>query len=275
MRADSTGPDGTDTIVLIHGLWVTALSWERWVSRYQARGYRVLAPHWPGVDAGVGQLRGDPSQITGIGVTEIADHYDRIIRDLGRPPVVIGHCLGGLVAQILLDRGLGAAGVSIDPAPARGVVSLPFATLKAASPVPRNPASRHQAVTLTARRFHNALTSTFDDQQAAAAYERYYVPAPRRVIYQVSFASITRRPATRVDFTSGNRAPLLLIADGNDRMFPAPYTRSASRKYRTSTAVTSYKEFPGRSHLTTCEPGWEHLADYALRWAMDNALNGT
>ena len=143
---------------------MTALSWEHWRARYRARGYRVLAPHWPGMNAGAGQLRRDPSVIVGLGVTEIADHYDQIIRGLDPPPVIIGHCLGGLAAQILLDRGLGAAVVAIDPAPATGILKRPFSMLKAGFPALRNPANRRRAVALTAKQFHYAFTNTLDDQ---------------------------------------------------------------------------------------------------------------
>jgi alpha-beta hydrolase superfamily lysophospholipase len=43
------GPTTPDTIVLIHGLWMTPLCWEHWIRRYTARGFRVLAPAWPGI----------------------------------------------------------------------------------------------------------------------------------------------------------------------------------------------------------------------------------
>ena len=42
-----------DTIVLIHGLWLTPRSWEHWVDRYERFGYRVIAPSWPGMDSSI------------------------------------------------------------------------------------------------------------------------------------------------------------------------------------------------------------------------------
>ncbi len=251
---------------------MTALSWEHWIERFYARGYRVLAPNWPGMDGGVGELRRDPSRIAGLGVTEITGHYDRIIRQLDPPPVIIGHCVGGLVVQLLLDRGLGAAGVAIAPAPAKGVRTLPLPLLRADFPALRNPASRRNAVALTPGQFHHAYTSTLDERQVAAVYERYHVPGPSRTVYQVSLANFAPHAVTRVNFDHEQRAPLLLIAGGRDRLFPVPVTRSNFNRYRKSTAVTGYKEFPRRSHYTIGEPGWEQVADYALRWAMDNAL---
>lgn len=102
-----------DTIVLIHGLWMTARSWERWADRYEQAGYRVLAPAWPGLEGDVEALRADPSPLTRLSVAEILDHYERLIRELDQPPIIMGHSFGGAFVQVLLDRGLGAAGVAI------------------------------------------------------------------------------------------------------------------------------------------------------------------
>src|SRR5690349_22314810 len=121
----------TETVVLVHGLWMTPLSWEHWIERLTQRGSRVLAPAWPGMeDRDVADLRRDTSAFERLGVTEIADHYERIVRGLDRPPILIGHSFGGLMVQILLDRGVGAAGVALHPAAPRGVLSLPLSTLR-------------------------------------------------------------------------------------------------------------------------------------------------
>src|SRR5215217_3703866 len=111
MTAENTADAGApDTIVLIHGLWVTPRSWEKWAERYEGRGYRVLAPTWPGMDADIEHLRRDPSAMAGVGITEVTDRYDGIIRALDAPPIIMGHSFGGLVTQLLLDRALGSAG---------------------------------------------------------------------------------------------------------------------------------------------------------------------
>src|SRR5258707_388238 len=119
----STAPD---TIVLIHGLWVTPLSWEHWKKRFEGRGYRVLAPVWPGMDGDIDELRTDTSGIDHLGIEEILDSYDATIGELDRPPIIMGHSFGGAFTEILIDRGLGAAGVAIDAAAVRGVTKLPF-----------------------------------------------------------------------------------------------------------------------------------------------------
>ncbi|HEY2216663.1 MAG TPA: alpha/beta fold hydrolase, partial [Solirubrobacteraceae bacterium] len=115
--------DAKPTIVLIHGLWVTPLSWEKWIERYSAEGYEVLAPAWPGLEGDVEALRADHSAFDDLGLTEIVDHYAEIIGKLDAPPIVMGHSFGGAITQLLLDRGLGLVGVAIDSAPVRGILT--------------------------------------------------------------------------------------------------------------------------------------------------------
>ncbi|MFD3457478.1 alpha/beta hydrolase [Streptomyces sp. NPDC058691] len=258
------------TIVLIHGLWVNPRSWEGWKQYYEGRGYRVMAPAWPGLDREVEELRRDPSGIAGVGLLEVVDHYERIIRALPHPPILVGHSFGGTVVQILLDRGLGSAGVAIDSAAVKGVLPLPLSTLRSAWPVLGNPANKNKAVALTARQFHYAITNTLDESQSDAHYQRYAVPGSARVLFQGAFANFNPRAATRVDFRNSRRAPLLFIAGEADHIVPPKVNKANWRLYRKSSAVTDYQEFPGRSHFIIGQDGWREVADYALNWAEDH-----
>ena len=265
---DSAAPD---TIVFVHGLWLTALSWERWAERYSARGFRVIARSWPGMEGDIDELRRDPSAIAGLGVTEIVDHYDAIIRGLGRPPIIIGHSFGGLITQILLDRGLGAAAVAISPAPVKGIILLPFSTLKVVYPALKNPFDTHRAVPLTLEQFHYGFTNHLTEEESEPIYARYAVPGPNHVLFQASFANFNPHAATMVDLHKDDRAPLLLIGNGRDHTVPASVVKANYNLYRKSTAVTEYKEYPERTHWTLGQDGWEAVADYALDWAVTNA----
>ena len=262
-----------NTIVLIHGLWMTALSWEHWVKRYTDKGYRVIARSWPGMEGDIEQLRRDPSAVATLGVTEIVDHYDAIIRELDAPPIIMGHSFGGLMTQILLDRGLGAAGVALDSAPVKGILLLPFSTVKVAFPALSNPANNHRATPLTPEQFHYAFTNTLSDEESLPIFQRYAVPGPDHVLFQASFANFNPHAATSVNFLNDTRAPLLLIAGGKDHIAPASVTKANFNLYRKSKAVTEYKEFPERSHFTLGQSGWEEVADYVLDWSLQHAAS--
>jgi pimeloyl-ACP methyl ester carboxylesterase len=259
----------TPTIVLIHGLFVTPLSWEHWIQRYSAEGYDVIAPAWPGMDGDIEQLRADTTAFEDLGVAEVVDHYDRIIRALDVPPIIMGHSFGGVVTQLLLDRGLGATGVAIDTGPVRGIFALPLSELRVGSVALRNPANRHRAVELSPEQFHYAFTNTLSDEDSLKAYERYAVPGPGRPLFQASLANFNPHAATRVDFHNDERAPLLLIAGGKDHTAPAAVSRANAKLQSKSKAITAFKEFPERPHFTLGVAGWEAVADYALQWALN------
>jgi pimeloyl-ACP methyl ester carboxylesterase len=268
---NSSDATEADTIVLIHGLWMTSLSWEKWTAHYQQRGYKVIARSWPGLDGDIDELRRDPSAIAGLGITEIVDHYEAIIRELDRPPIIMGHSFGGLMTQILLDRGLGAAGVAIASAPVKGVLLLPFSTLKASFSILSNPLNNHRASPLTEEQFHYAFTNLLDEEESKKVFDRYAVPGPDHLLFQAGLANFNPHAATTVDFRNDTRAPLLLIAGDRDHISPVSVVRANLKLYRKSKAVTDYKEFANRSHYILGQDGWQEVADAALDWAVSNA----
>jgi pimeloyl-ACP methyl ester carboxylesterase len=257
-----------DTVVLIHGLWMTGLSWERWVERYEERGLTVIARSWPGMEGDIDALRADTSAFDDVGIEDIVDHYTAIIEELDAPPIIMGHSFGGAFTQILLDRGLGAAGVAIDSAPVKGMFALPVSTLKSGLPVLKNPLNRHRAVALTADEFHYSFTNTLSEAESGPIYDRYAVPGPGRVLFQGALANFNAHSPAAVDFKNDRRAPLLLIAGGEDHVAPASLNESNFEHYKSAVAVTELKTFPGRSHYTLGQAGWEEVADFALDWAV-------
>jgi pimeloyl-ACP methyl ester carboxylesterase len=180
-----------DTIVLIHGLWVTPRSWEHWITHYEAKGYRVLAPAYPGFEVEVESLNVDPRPIAAVTVPQIVARLEAVVGDLETPPILMGHSAGGVFVQLLLAHGLGAAGVAINSAPTEGVTVVPLSQLKSTFPVFRNPANRHKAVGLTHEEWHYAFTNTFPDAESRAAFARYAIPAPGSIVWGNVLANFT------------------------------------------------------------------------------------
>jgi pimeloyl-ACP methyl ester carboxylesterase len=254
------------TIVLIPGLWMTALSWEYWVKHYSDKGYCVVAANWPGMEGGIEQLHRDPGSFAKLGLTEVVDHYEQIIRELETPPIIVGYGFGGLVAQILLDRGWGAAGAAIASAPVKGIARLPLSMLKLAFSVLGNSFNSHETTSLTPKQFHRAFTNSLTETESLDAFKRYVVPAPYRVLVQTAFANFTSHTAATVNFRNDTRAPLLLIAGGKDRVAPTSLIKANFDLYRESKAETDYKEYPEQTHFTLLQE--TKVADYVLGWAL-------
>ncbi|WP_266083258.1 alpha/beta hydrolase [Haladaptatus caseinilyticus] len=236
------------TFVLIHGAWLTPLCWGRFEEYLSDRSHTILAPAWPGHDRSVEKISDDPAPITGLSLGQIVDHYATFIEKLREPPVLIGHSTGGLVVQLLLDRGLGAAGVALDPAPAKGI-SLPRSTLKAVWPVLSNPLNWNRAVMLSSDQFQFGFVNTWPEDNAREAYNRYAVPETGRIFFQAGTAALTPSAASTVDFANDDRAPLLLVAGEKDNTCPPSTTREAADKYERGDAVTHFHEVDGRPHL--------------------------
>ena len=268
--------DHRETIVLVHGLWMTPRSWENWVTHYQAQGHTVLTPAYPGFDIEVEDLRANPEVIADLTVPDTVDHLAAAIETLESPPIIMGHSFGGTLTQLLLARGLGCAGVAIDSAPTEGVRVNPISQARSLFPALKNPANRRKAVGFTPEEFHYAFTNTLSAEDSRAAWDRYQIPAPGSWIWEFGlFANF--KPGhqdTWVDY-SADRAPLLFIGGSEDHIMPTSVNKSNAKHYKKSPALTEYHEFQGRDHWTCAAPGWEAVADYALTWAQDHARTGS
>ena len=262
---------GPDTIVLVHGFWVTPRSWENWITHFEAKGYRVFAPAYPGFEVEVEALRRDPTPIENLTVPAIMTRLETLVGGLEEPPIIMGHSAGGAFTQLLLDRGYGAVGVVIDSAPTEGVRVTPLTQIKASFPVLKNPANRHRAVPLTYEQWRYIFTNTFEEADARAAYDRYYVPASGGIFWDSVLANFIPGPQdVAVNYHNDARPPLLFSSGSDDHLMPPAIQQSNLRHYESDT-ITHIKEFAGRSHLMPAQKGWEEVADFALRWAVEHA----
>jgi pimeloyl-ACP methyl ester carboxylesterase len=260
------------TILLIHGLWVTPSSWEKFKRHFEAHGHDVLAPAWPGINGDVAAMRRDPSGLNGIGIAEVVAHYTRMIQSLPEPPILMGHSYGGLIVQLLLDRGLGAAGVAIDSVPPKGILILPLSTYLALTPAFLQPGTFKTTFLFTFKKWWKVFANTLTEAEARVEYEREVIPASGRSIYQAALSNLTPKSLATIDFANSERAPLLFVGGERDVIMPAALNRMNFKKYRLSSALMEYKEFPGRSHYIIAERGWEEVAQYALDWASAKSV---
>jgi pimeloyl-ACP methyl ester carboxylesterase len=252
---------GSAPVVFIHGMFMTGACWEGWVERFAAARRSADVFEWPHRDAPVAELRAKhpDAELGGLTLERIVDEHAARIQSMPEPPVLVGHSMGGLIVQLLLDRGLGSAGVVIDSAPPQGVFSPKWSFLKSNWPMISPFASAHEPRLIPLADFQYAFANTLPEEVARAMYERYVVPESRLIPRQ----SLTR--VAHVDFAK-EHAPLLFVAGGADHIIPASLNASNHARYRAPGSMTSFKAFEGRDHLTIVEPGWEHVADYVLGW---------
>lgn len=254
------------TVVFVHGLWLHATSWAPWVERFQSEGYAAIAPGWPGEPETVESARRNPQAVARLGVDEVVRHYATILAPLEGPLVVIGHSVGGQVAQRLLAEGHASAAVAIDPAPIKGVVALAPSALRMVSIAMRNPANLRRAKSLTRRQFRYGFANAVSQREADMLYDAWTIPSPMRPLFQTATANLAPKSAVTVDTRTSSRGPLLLIAGSEDRTIPAPSVKSTRKLYAPSSAVTDYEELPNKGHSLTVDSGWPVVADTSVRW---------
>lgn len=254
----------TKTIAFVHGNFVTKQCWDPWVDRFQARGYNCVAIAYPGRDKPVETLKREhPNPALGrLSMPEVYAHHAKVILSLTEPPILIGHSFGGLLTQLLLQAGLGAAGVAIDSVPPQGVLSPRWSFIRSLWPLlnPMIPSSRPYYMTFP--QFQYSFANTLPPEQQRAVYDQQIVPESRR---------LARGALTtwgRVDY-SRRRPPLLLISGSEDHFFPTSLNWANYQRYAQSPSVTSFMVAQGRDHYIIGEPGWEEVADYAVNWASE------
>lgn len=271
MADDATTPD---TIVLIHGFWVTPRSWETWKAHYEAKGFRVLTPPYPGFEVEVEALNADPTPIVDLRVADLIECLEAVVSDLETPPILMGHSAGGAFMQILMDHGYGSSGVAINSAPTEGVKVVPATQIKATFPVLKNPANHHKAVGFDLEQWTYAFANTFSPEKAQDTYERFHVPASGRILWDSVLANVEPgHQGTWVNYKNDDRAPLLFISGTQDNLMPPRIQQSNAKHYKSAT-ITEIKEFEG-PHLLPMVDNWVEIADYALDWALAHATTPT
>lgn len=257
----------SNPVLFIHGLWIHASAWQPWLDLFAERGYAVDAPGWPGDADTVAATREGVEALNGVGIAQIVEHYAGLIDAAGGPkPIVVGHSFGGLIAQELLAAGHVAAAVAIDPAPIKGVKSLPVAQLRSAFPVLGNPANRHRTVSLTPKQFRYAFGNALTPQESDQLHARWTIPGPGRPLFQDAAANFVKNSPAAVDTRSADRGPLLLTSGTEDHTVPLKVTKEVYKMYAKGHSDTEFHEFEGRGHSLTIDAGWRDVAEVALDW---------
>jgi pimeloyl-ACP methyl ester carboxylesterase len=263
-QVEQANASGKTPVVFIHGLWLLPSSWNNWVQLFEEAGYAGVTPDWPDDPETVEEARANPDVFAGKTLGQIADHTADVIGKLDKKPAVMGHSTGGLLAQMIADRGLSAATVGIDPGPFRGVLPLPFSSLKSAAPVLANPLNRSRAVTLTLDQFKYGWANAVSDEEAKELYDTYHVAAPGVALMQMANANLNPFTEAKLDPKNPHRGPLLILDGEKDHTVPWAIANASYKRQKRNEGVTEIEQIPNRGHALTIDSGWREVAEKAL-----------
>lgn len=252
----------TSSVVFITGAFVTHHCWDEWRAYFEAKGFDTVAPPWPfknGTGPELRSRRPDDTDLAALTLTALIDYYAKIVNNYPEKPIVIGHSLGGLMTQVIVNRDLAAAGVAIHSVPTLGVFPYEFSFLKAGWKSLGLFTSVKKTYLMSFADWQYAFVNDMPLEEQQAAYEQFAVPESK-VVARGGLTS-----AAKVDYAKAH-VPLLLTAGSKDNIIPAHLNLRNFNRYHQNGSVLDYKVFPGRNHFVLGQPAWKEDADYILDW---------
>jgi pimeloyl-ACP methyl ester carboxylesterase len=249
------------TILFITGAFVTNAGWDEWRTYFEEHGYTTFAPAWPFKDATAPELRArhPDKALASLTFEQLVDYYAGYAEKLPEKPILIGHSTGGLIAQLLLQRGLGVACVAYHSVPPKGVLTMKWSFVKSVTPAFGLFKSHNKTYLMTLKQWQYAFTNGMSLEEQKQAYDKNTTPESRRV----ARGAIGKHAKI---YLKKPHAPLLFVSGDQDHIMPASLNRKNFKKYKDKNSSKEYKEFPGRNHFAMAQPTWREDADFILNW---------
>lgn len=253
--------ENSKTILFITGAFVSNESWNEWRDFYENKGYKTLAPAWPYKHASpeVLRKRHPDSEIASIRLKQLIEHFEKIAESLTEKPIIIGHSIGALIAQILNQKGLASAVVAIHSVPPQGILCFKFSFLKSGWGPLGFFTSTKNTFLMSFSQWQYAFANGLPLEWQEKGYQQLAIPESKLVIRD------TISSVAKIDFNAPH-PPLLLIAGDNDHTIPQQLNYDNYKKYTDKNSITDYKVFSGRNHFVLGQPGWHEIAIYILEW---------
>jgi len=249
-------------IVFVTGAFVTNACWDDWRIYFESKGYSTVAPAWPfkkGTAAELRKRQPRDTDLAALTLTQLVDHYIDVVKSYPEKPIVMGHSLGGMITQIINNRGYAAAAVAIHSVPTLGVFPYEFSFLKAGWKSLGLFTSTKKTYLMSFKDFQYAFVNGMPLAEQKVAYEKYCIPESKTV------ARGGLSSAAKVDYNKSH-SPLLMTSGSEDTITPVHLNLRNYNRYKKNGSVLDYKEFPGRNHFVLGQPTWREDADYIYDW---------
>ena len=249
------------TIVFITGAFVSNACWDKWKTYFEQKGYHTITPAWPHKDAPACTLRQrhPDAEIASQRLASLTAYFADIVAALPEKPILIGHSMGGLITQLLLQRNLAIAGIAIHSLQPKGIFTFKFSFYKAGWPALGFFTDARKTYLMSFAEWQYAFTNGMPYEEQKEAYYKLLTPESKLLVRDAT------TDAAKIDF-AGPHAPLLFIAGSTDNFIPASLNYANYKKYKHRDSITEYEEFEGRNHYVLGQPGWEGHAAYILNW---------
>jgi len=254
-------------IVFVTGAFVSNNCWDEWRIYFETEGYHTIAPPWPFKKGKAAELRNrqpNDTDLAALTLDELIDYYAEVVKSYPQKPILIGHSLGGLITQIIINRDLACAGIAIHSVPTLGVFPYEFSFLKGGWKSLGLFTSIKKTYMMSFGDWQYAFVNGMPLEEQKVAYNKFTIPESKTV----ARGGLTS--AAKVDYNKPH-APLLLTSGSKDNIIPAHLNFRNFKRYINNGSVLDYKEFDDRNHFVLGQPTWKEDANYILSWLNKNA----
>lgn len=251
------------SVMFVTGAFVIHKGWDDWVKYFESKGYNCIAPSWPYKDGATAQELRDrqpnDTKLARLTLAEVIDSYAKHAQSFREKPIIIGHSLGGMMTQILVNRGYAAAGVAIHPVPPLGVFPYEFSFLKAGWKSLGLFTSMNKTYLMSLKDWQYAFVNGMPLAEQKATWEANTIPESKTVA-RGGLSSMAK-----LDWKKPH-VPLLITSGSEDNIIPAHLNYRNYKAYKQNGSILEYKEFKGRNHYVLGQSTWKEDADYILDW---------
>lgn len=248
-----------NTIIFIHGMFQNSRSWEHWVNYFTERGYNCIAPDWALHEGEPAEIqKNPPAELGELRLATLINQFYNLAKVQEELPIIIGHSVGGLLTQILVNNGLAKLGVPINSVAPNGMISLDLNFAKNSALI-INPLKGDEPFMMDLESFHDTFCNTMTMEETQAAYAATATNDSRNVLRDCLGED------GKIDVEM-QHVPMLFIAGEKDHIIPASLVEKNFKAYTDKVSYTDYKEFANRAHWICGQPGWEEVADYIYDW---------
>ena len=249
------------TIMFITGAFVSHSCWEEWIVFFENKGYKAVAPPWLHKNESADHLRQahPDSKIAAIRLNNLLDYYTEIIEKLPEKPILIGHCYGGLLLQLLMQKDLGSAGICMHSIPPMNMTFFNFSFYKRIRNTFDFFISKKKTGLISFKKWQHYFTNQMTFEEQKETYERFVIPESKSALCDVFSRS------AKIDFKKRHN-PLLFLSGSADTFTPVSLVYSNYKRYKNLHSITCYKEFSGTNHLVLSQQDWKIVAEFIANW---------
>lgn len=243
-------------VLFVHGAFCGGWCLEGWVGKFRDAGFTVLAPDLP--EHGEGIAASGPG-LCGLGLGDYLSALQSHIDAMEEKPVIVGHSMGGLLAQLLAARAQARAIVLLASAPPAGIA-------------PQTAGEREAAQGLMAAGpfWDMVLTADFDmavanslthmpEEARRPLFERFCRESGQ-ALFETMFWMFDAKASAHIA-PGAVSCPVRVINGDGDVLTSMATARRIAARYHVEA-----EEARGFGHFLIAEPGWQRLADDVIGW---------